>query len=96
MEPRHRPLTDKELDAITDVIATEGETSGLVALWGVLLGYPMKNHTGDPFHPGSVEIPEKQWTAIAGAMIATKVAVTNFPGFTMVNTGPGSYVVETQ
>jgi hypothetical protein len=89
--PRHRPLTNHELVAVTDVIATEGEVAGLVALWSVLLGYPMANHTGPPFSPGSVEIPEAQWHAIAGAMVKSRVEVTNFPGFTMVNTGPGSY-----
>lgn len=86
--PRRRILSNEEMDAVTDVIATEGEVSGLIALWGVLLGYPLKNHTGEPFHPGSVQIPEDQWHKIAGAMVRTKINVTNFPGFTMVNSGP--------
>ncbi len=85
-----RPLTQDELDAVTDVIATEGEVAGLVALWAVLLGYPLANHPGQ-LRPGDYAIPEDQWKAIGTAMMATKVAVTNFPGFTLVNTGPSGY-----
>ena len=93
---KQRPLTNHELVAVTDVIATEGEVAGLVALWSVLLGYPLANHTGPPFHPGSFAIPEAQWKAIGTAMMETKVAVTNFPGFTLVNTGPSGYTPATR
>ena len=87
---RQRPLTDGELDAVTDVIAAEGEVSGLVALWAVLLGYPLANHPGQ-LRPGDYAIPESQWRRIAAAMIATTIAPTDFPGFTMVNSGPSGY-----
>ena len=85
-----RPLTNEELDAVTDVVATEGEVAGLVALWAVLLGYPLAHHPGQ-LRPGDYEIPEAQWRKIAAAMVDTKIAVTNFPGFSMVNTGPSGY-----
>jgi hypothetical protein len=87
---KQRPLTDGELDAVTDVIAAEGEVSGLVALWAVLLGYPLANHPGQ-LRPGDYAIPEVQWRKIAAAMIATTIAPTDFPGFTMVNSGPSGY-----
>ena len=89
METRQRPLTADEIEAVTDEIATEGEVAGLVALWGVLLGYPLANHTGPPFHPGSVAIPATQWKSIAAAMVAANT--TSFPAGTMINNGPSSF-----
>ena len=90
-----RLLTEPEIGALLDVIATEGEVAGVVALWSVLLGYPLANHTGAPFDPTSIAIPEAQWRALCGAMMTT---TTGEPGFeaalrggTMMNTGPSAY-----
>lgn len=90
MARKERPLTADELEAVIDVIAAEGEVAGVVALWSVLLGYPLANHTGPPFDPTGVAIPTDQWKAICQAAFDNPQH-DGLRGGTLMNSGPSSY-----
>lgn len=92
---RIQKLTDAELEAVILEIQALGETAGVVALWGVLLGYPLANHTGPPVAPWSVAIPKDQWSAITATAIEASETVVSgdrdtMPGGVMLNSGPSS------